>query len=161
MFISKIISTFFYIGLIPFAPGTFGTLAAFFLSHFVYYVCDFDLSRRIFLFLAILSGIIGTISSEIYSRAIKVSDPKQIVIDEVCGYFLALFMAMFFLKNNQNFLIISVFSFVLFRFFDILKPFPISYFDKNLHGGIGIMFDDVLAGIFAGIVSFLLMNKIN
>jgi phosphatidylglycerophosphatase A len=84
-------------------------------------------------------------------------DPKEVVIDEVVGVWIALFFVKFFTPEASDLLTFSL-SFLLFRFFDILKPFPISYLDKNLKNALGVMLDDVLAGIFAGICTVLLIK---
>ena len=89
-------------------------------------------------------------------------DTRQIVIDEVIGQSIPiLFIEYIAYLQTQSFgadLYLYVVSFILFRFFDILKPFPIKYFDKNYKNSFGILFDDVLAGIYTLIVLLLLIK---
>ncbi|MEE9543598.1 MAG: phosphatidylglycerophosphatase A [Thermodesulfobacteriota bacterium] len=77
------------------------------------------------------------------------SDPGKIIIDEILGFTVAFFLLPFTLFN-------VIIIFLLFRFFDILKPFPISYLDKRVKGGKGIVLDDAVAGVFANIVMHLI-----
>ena len=83
----------------------------------------------------------GIISSNIYEKQTNIRDSSIIVIDEVVGQLISM---MFFMHNN--FLVIL--SFFIFRFFDILKPWPASYIDNKIKGGMGVMLDDVIAGIY-------------
>ena len=83
----------------------------------------------------------GIISSNIYEKQTNIKDSSIIVIDEVVGQLISM---MFFMHNN--FLVIL--SFFIFRFFDILKPWPASYIDNKIKGGMGVMLDDVIAGIY-------------
>mgnify|MGYP006139536463 CR=1 FL=1 len=90
----------------------------------------------------VIITVIGTIAAEKTAVLLGKEDPKEVVIDEVAGQGIAL---LFCPLAWQWFLV----AFVLFRFFDILKPWPVGWADKNLHGGIGIMADDLIAGAFA------------
>ena len=144
-FISKLFATFFYVGLIKKAPGTFGTLAGL--------LCIMPLFPTItmyqFQYLIYVIFLLGTIATKIYMDYVKRDDPKEVVIDEVLGIFITLAICKYYIfeiSNNYIFL----FSFLLFRFFDILKPFPISVVDKNMKNALGVMLDDAIAGIFAG-----------
>ena len=126
------------IGFSPVAPGTFGSLAALPL-------CLFISSLRIGPAMILVAALI------ILSTAQK--DPSQVVVDEICGMAIALFALPF-----TPFFVIG--GFALFRLFDILKPFPIHWVDKKVPGGLGIMLDDIIAGMFANgvmrLVIFLL-----
>lgn len=135
----KYIATLGFIGYIPFAPGTFGSLAA----------CALFILIRpsIFHHFAFLLFLIplGIISSHYAEILLKDKDSRHIVIDEFCGYFIAVL----FLPFNALYIIGAFF---LFRFFDILKPFPIKKAEQVFHGGMGIMADDIVAAIFANII---------
>ena len=134
--IANIIATFFYVGLIPIGPGTFGTLAAIPL----FYVLTFT---PLYLYLAITFVIIlisvwaSTIAEEIYGK----HDPGQVVADEVCGYLVTMILVPLTISN-------IFLGFLLFRLFDITKPYPVRKFEK-LPGGWGIVIDDVAAGVYA------------
>ncbi len=124
-------------GLAPKAPGTFGTLAAL----PCYLLCSYlpDLYLGI---LIILMSVIGVYLCGKTAEAVGVDDHPAIVWDEFVGLFITLYL------TELTWLTLLV-GFLLFRFFDILKPWPISVADKKLHGGFGIMLDDILAGIAA------------
>ncbi len=132
------------VGFIPFASGTFGSLAGVF---FGYIINIF--SFNIFYFLIPILFIFGVIGSNIYENKTGKKDSSIIVIDEVVGQLIAMMPII-----NNNFLIIL--SFFIFRLFDIYKPWPASYFDKNIKGGLGVMLDDVVAGIYTAIIVYLL-----
>ena len=128
--------TFFGIGHIPIASGTFGSMAGIILGYIIYLI-EFNL----FYILIPILFILGIISSNIYEKQTNIKDSSIIVIDEVVGQLISM---MFFMHNN--FLVIL--SFFIFRFFDILKPWPASYIDNKIKGGMGVMLDDVIAGIY-------------
>lgn len=123
-------------GLAPKAPGTFGTFAAVPLAIALHLL----LPAWAYVVVALLAGWIGIWLCRVTADALQVHDHPAIVWDEVAGYLLAL-----------SFLPLTwytvVGAFVLFRFFDIIKPGPIGWCDRHLHGGLGIMADDLLAGI--------------
>lgn len=124
-------------GLAPKAPGTAGTLAAvplfLLLQHFSLYTC---------LGVIAISFVVGVYLCAKASKWLNVHDHGGIVWDEFVGLWIALIAV----PAGWPWLILG---FVLFRFFDMLKPWPISLADKHIHGGFGIMFDDVLAGLAA------------
>ena len=89
-------------------------------------------------------------------------DPRQIVIDEVLGQSMPLILLLYLNQNNQLSIQIEIYyiiSFFVFRFFDIFKPFPISYFDKNFKNYFGIIMDDIIAGLYTMVVIYLLSLK--
>ncbi|WP_340681104.1 phosphatidylglycerophosphatase A [Paraglaciecola sp.] len=125
-------------GLASKAPGTFGTLAAVPLV----WICSEYLSFNIYLTLVLLSSLLGIWICGRTADDMQVHDDSSIVWDEVVGMLITMIAVPL---SWQTMLV----GFVLFRFFDIVKPWPISYLDKHVHGGFGIMADDVLAGAFA------------
>jgi phosphatidylglycerophosphatase A len=151
--LAKIISTFFFVGQIKKAPGTFGTIAGILVIFPIFH----QISLYDFQYILYATFVLGTIATHKYIEITKRLDPKEVVIDEVVGVWIALFFVKFFTPEASDLLTFSL-SFLLFRFFDILKPFPISYLDKNLKNALGVMLDDVLAGIFAGICTVLLIK---
>lgn len=140
-----LIAEFFYMGRMPFAPGTWGSLGSFFI-----WVPSVLYSWPLWLKLLILILIffLGIWASRYGIDYYQKEDPKQVVIDEVVGQGIP------FLIISFNFLDISL-AFLAFRFFDILKPWPIKYLEKSFPNAFGIMIDDVVAGIFALLVLFL------
>jgi phosphatidylglycerophosphatase A len=137
--LSILISSFFYLGYSPVAPGTVGTLGAVIL----FYVIS-GFSNLFYLFFIIALIIFSVWVSEIARIRLGDSDPNSIVIDEVCGFLVTMILI------PPNMINIAM-GFLLFRFFDILKPPPIRMSEK-LSGGLGIVADDVLAGIYANIL---------
>ena len=127
-------------GLAKKAPGTFGTLAAV----PIYWLMS-SLPVEMYALIVVLASLFGFWICHVTSRDMGVHDHKAIVWDEFVGYWITLFMVPFSIQW-------AILGFVLFRFFDILKPFPISWVDKNISGGFGIMLDDILAGICSALV---------
>lgn len=127
-------------GLAPFAPGTFGTLAA-----IPVYLLIFSLSPGVYLIITLFCFLIGIYLCGKTSKALGVEDHPAIVWDEIVGYLITMFMV----PAGWLWLVIG---FVLFRLFDILKPWPIRLLDRRIKGGLGIMLDDILAGVFAALV---------
>ena len=139
------VSSFFYVGLFPYAPGTAGSIAAFLLYVFLLRF----LSPLYYLVLCAAILVAGIYFS---GRAAKISgipDPPFAVIDEVMGYLTAMSGVFWMRVSAPQAVLYALYGLLLFRFFDILKPFPISLMDKNIKGGAGIMLDDVAAGIFS------------
>ena len=127
-------------GLSPKAPGTFGTLAAV----PIYWLIQ-DLAWPIYGTWLIVTFALGIYWCDRSSKQLGVHDHGGIVWDEFVGYWITMFLA------PKSWLWMLV-GFVLFRFFDIIKPWPINWLDRKVDGGLGIMIDDVLAGIYAFIV---------
>ena len=128
------------IGFSPFAPGTFGSLVALPLCWSISLV-GVKVALAIVLALVVVSTWISHAAEKIELQ----KDPKQVVVDEICGMAVTLFALPF----TPAFIFAG---FVLFRVLDILKPFPIRWVDKNVPGGLGIMLDDILAGVFANVL---------
>lgn len=124
-------------GLLPKAPGTFGSLAA---VPFCIGLMYMDWYYAVIV--AVITFFIGWYASTVTEKAMGMHDNSSIVIDEFDGMFISV---LFF--PSQWYL--AFLAFILFRIFDVLKPWPISFFDKYVGGGLGIMLDDVIAGIFA------------
>jgi clan AA aspartic protease (TIGR02281 family) len=132
-------------GLAPKAPGTVGTLAAIPL-----YLLIQDLSWGLYLSWILVTFVLGIWWCDQSAKQLGVDDPSGIVWDEFVGFWITLFLA------PQGWWWILI-GFLLFRFFDILKPWPIRWFDNNVKGGLGIMLDDFIAGVFAFISLQLLV----
>ena len=135
--ISQLISTFFYLGKVKYAPGTIASLVTFFIW---YSFMPENILLRLLIFLFI--SIIGFFQSKI-TICYNDKDPQEIVIDEVIGMSLSLL----FLTD----LVIMSIAFILFRVFDILKP-SVIYYSQFYNGAYGIMLDDLLAGLCVSII---------
>lgn len=124
-------------GASPLAPGTMGTLAAVPLV-----VVLSLLPGWVYVLAMLLVFVLGVYVSHVTSHDLKVHDHGGIVIDEIAGFMLTMWLIPMTWVN-------LLLGFVLFRIFDIVKPFPIRWLDKKVAGGFGIMVDDVLAGLYA------------
>jgi phosphatidylglycerophosphatase A len=131
-------------GLAVKAPGTFGTLAAVPIFWLIQ-----DLSWPLYLSWLVITFALGVYWCDRSSKALGVHDHGGIVWDEFVGYWITMFMA-------PKGILWMLVGFVLFRLFDIVKPWPIRWLDRHVEGGFGIMLDDVLAGVFACVVLQLL-----
>ena len=144
------IATLGGLGKIPIAPGTFGSIFAWFvfifLSHYI---------NMIFLTFAV--GIFSVWICEKITKDLVIKDHKSIVIDELVGTWISLLPVLFIADDRHERITYAAIALILFRFFDILKPYPISFFDKEYKNGLGIVLDDVIAGIFSGILSVILI----
>ncbi len=140
----KFFLTVGYSGLFPKAPGTFGSFTSLLLGlALLQYIPD----STLFL-LSILITLIAVKQINIYEEEVKQHDSKEIVIDELAGIWITLSMCKI---NEENMLLMSILAFIFFRLFDIWKPSIIGKIDRDVKGGWGVMGDDILAGIFAGI----------
>ena len=142
---STLLATWFGCGLITPAPGTWGSLGAIPFAIAIFHFAGFIP----FIGAALILTPIAFWATAQYETASGLHDNKQIVIDEVIGQWIALLPVFFFVGISWLYIIIA---FVLFRLFDIQKPWPISYIDKNVEGATGVMLDDIIAGIFAAIL---------
>lgn len=136
-------------GLAPKAPGTFGTLAA-----IPVYIGLAFLPLWLNGLIILAAFFVGIYICGKTSSDLGVHDHSGIVFDEFVGLWIALFG---FTLNS----ITVIAGFLIFRFFDIVKPWPINLLDKNIHGGLGIMIDDVIAGLYTWLVIALGINILN
>ena len=134
-----LIAAWFGAGFIPFAPGTWGSLATLPFAAGAYSLGIIP-SVLSFVFIIILSIPISGAASKILKR----EDPSEVVIDEAAG----IFVTMFLIPVSWSGIIAG---FILFRFFDILKPFPIRLIDRRIKGGAGIVLDDIMAGVYGNV----------
>lgn len=136
-FLIKVAATGFGIGYLPFAPGTFGTILG-------VPLCLLFKEGGPWLYIAFVLAFI--LASIVISGAAEdifcVHDSRRVVIDEIAGYL----VTMVFIPSRLDLFVIG---FIAFRFFDILKPFPVGYIDRRMKGGIGVVLDDVAAGVYA------------
>lgn len=136
-------------GAAPYAPGTFGTLAA-----IPIYLLLMLLPLWAYLVLVVFMTLIGIWLCDVTSKDLGVHDHSGIVWDEFVGYFITMIAA----PVSWVWIVVG---FVLFRFFDIVKPWPIRRVDRHVMGGWGIMLDDILAGVYAGVVLQIAVMIVN
>jgi len=148
-----LLATWWGTGLAPRAPGTVGSLAALpFCCLCLLYLPGWAVAGMTFIVL-----FLGVWAAQQAGEAWGKVDHGAIVIDEVLGQFLALALPFYFLDINAiNFELVLV-GFLLFRLFDVFKPWPVSYFDTHWKSGWGVMMDDVVAGLLAGLGALLIL----
>lgn len=148
---TKLIATFFYVGLLRPAPGTWGSLAALPVAYALYMLGGVPL----FLIATVAVFVLGWWATARETEGKDDKDPSEIVIDEVAGQWIALAPALIGADMNGADVLALwpgwVTAFLAFRLFDIWKPGPVGWADRR-GGPMGVMLDDVIAGIFAGIV---------
>ena len=141
----KLCLTFFGFGLLPKAPGTWGSVAGAVAAYFVLYV----FSATTLLLASILLFLVSISVIDDFEKKVNSHDESFIVIDEVAGVWLAIAISGATISQ-------LVLSLVLFRVLDIKKPSIIGRIDRNVKGGLGVMGDDMVAGFFAGIISAMI-----
>lgn len=154
--LNRLFITFFYSGLFPKAPGTAGSFLALI---FGILILNFFPIETLFM-LTILITIIGIFEINRYEKKTDTHDDKSIVIDEVSGMWITLIITYSVsIEMSFNFanMIGYILAFVTFRFFDIWKPSTIGKIDREVKGGLGVMGDDILAGIAGGFLSILIL----
>ncbi len=140
---ASLLATWFGSGLLPKAPGTWGSLAA-----LPFAIVIAALAGPWGLLAAVLAATVaGLWAADVYAARSGADDPPRVVIDEVAGQWLALVPVALDLR-------LYAVAFLAFRFFDIVKVWPADWLDRNLKGGWGIMLDDLAAGIYAGALAF-------
>tara|TARA_Y100000992_G_C21103635_1_gene413855 strand:- start:242 stop:718 length:477 start_codon:yes stop_codon:yes gene_type:complete len=149
--LSKFIATFFYVGFLRPAPGTWGSIAGIISAYTFLQITNF----LAFCFLLIFSILIGFWTTKKYiEQNPEKSDPSEVVIDEVIGQWIAILPVGYIFQleqaNTENLWIFWLWAFVSFRFFDIVKLGLVGWADK-LGGALGVILDDILAGIAAAI----------
>ena len=152
----KFFLTLGYSGLSPKAPGTVGSLVALVLGVFLLQYIHIS---TLFL-LALLISVVSVKQINIYEKEVGTHDGAEIVIDELAGMWIALAIAN---ATSDNYIIAGL-AFVYFRLFDIYKPSLIGKIDRDVKGGWGVMGDDMLAGLFAGLcttMTYFLLLKYN
>ncbi|MFQ5994020.1 MAG: phosphatidylglycerophosphatase A [Acidiferrobacterales bacterium] len=142
-----IIAFGFGAGAVPYAPGTVGTLVAIPIYGLMTTLTPMWYAVTVFLFFTA-----GIWICEHAQRALQVYDHPAIVWDEIVGYLITMFLITMFLAPSGW--VWAILGFVLFRFFDIFKPFPIGALERRIRGGLGTMLDDALAGIYASLALY-------
>lgn len=166
---ASLVSTVFGVGKIPFAPGTWGSLVG--VLYFVYEIkaidelgkaLQYDFSYYLSIIDAVFGFLVGWWAAAIYDKKTKSHDSSEIVVDEVVGQFITCLIAFLAIggqypENQALFLLVC---FATFRLFDIVKKGPVGWVDRNVKGGLGVMLDDIVAGVMAGITSTLIFYLI-
>jgi phosphatidylglycerophosphatase A len=139
--------TFFYLGNLPKAPGTFGSIGGLLSGLGILNI----MPPSTLFSLAVALSVVAVVEIDKYEKITKTHDSSKIVIDEVAGMWFAMSLV-------PNDIWIMILVFVLFRAYDIFKPSFIGRVDRDVKGGLGVMLDDVLAGFMAGFTALLILN---
>jgi phosphatidylglycerophosphatase A len=141
--------TMFGLGKIRFMPGTFGSLAT---TIFLFYLFhSLNISSNIILIGWIIIFIYSFYAVSTHTQDSKNKDPGEIIIDEFLGQSIPIYLYEIShgtTKENSEAIIYYVLFFLLFRYFDIMKPFPVNFFDKNFKNSFGVIMDDICAGLY-------------
>ena len=159
--INILISTFFGNGYISKIPGTFTSLSTLIILYIFFEVLQFNNLNYILILYSIVFfySFYAVMDSE---TEFDNKDPRQIVIDEVLGQAMPLILIVYLSSKNLINIPVEIYyllSFILFRFFDILKPFPVNYFDKKHKNFFGIIMDDIMAGLYTMLIIYLVSFK--
>ena len=150
--------TIFGIGTFRYAPGT---IASFITTIFLFSSFHvLNLSDNIILISLIVVFFFSFYAVAIYIKDVSNKDPKEVVIDEVIGQSIPIYLyeaAHGLNKDWHEAILFYVYIFILFRFFDIKKPFPVNYFDKNFKSSFGVIIDDVIAGLYVVLTLIIFM----
>jgi phosphatidylglycerophosphatase A len=150
--------TLFGIGKIKIIPGTFASLATALFLFFLFHILN--VSPNIVFFLIIIIFFISFYAVNIFIKDLTNKDPKEVVIDEFIGQSIPICLyeiAHEGPKETDQVLTSYFIMFILFRIFDIVKPYPVSYYDKNFKNSFGVVMDDVCAGLYVVAVLVLYM----
>ena len=156
--INLLLSTFFGYGYLTKIPGTVASAVTTIFIYIAYEILGYtDLKFSIIFFILLFFYSFYAVKDS--ETEFKNKDPRQIVIDEVLGQAMPLIFLLYLNQNNlinTSIEIYYILSFVFFRFFDILKPFPVNYFDKKHKNFFGIIMDDIMAGLYSMILIYLI-----
>ena len=150
--------TCFGIGSFRFAPGTVASLATTIFLFSLFHVIN--LSNNIILITLLLIFIYSFYAVSEYIKDNENKDPKEVVIDEFIGQSIPIYLYEIShqtIKGSQESALFYLYIFILFRYFDIKKPFPVSFFDKKFKNCFGVIFDDVVAGLYVVVTLILFM----
>ena len=154
--------TMFGLGKVPIIPGTFGSLATVIILYIFFHVLDLS-SNTIFIgLIVILIYSFSAVATHIEDNENK--DPKEVIIDEFIGQSIPIYMYEISHGTEKSFdqaIIFYGVCFILFRFFDIAKPFPVSFFDKNYKNSFGVIMDDICAGLYVvlSLICFMVLSN--
>ena len=154
--------TMFGLGKVPKIPGTFGSLATIIILYVLFHILN--LSSNLILIGFLIIFIFSFIAVATHIKDSENKDPKEVVIDEFIGQFIPIYLyeiSHVTEKSADEDIIFYSVCFVLFRFFDIVKPFPVSYFDKNFKNSFGGIMDDVCAGFYVvlSLICFMVLSS--
>ena len=154
--------TMFGIGKVPIIPGTFGSLATIIILYLFFHI--FNLSSNLILILLIVIFFLSFSAVAHHIKDNENKDPKEVIIDEFIGQSIPIYLYEISHgteKSPNEALIFYVICFVLFRFFDIAKPFPVNFFDNKFKNSFGVIMDDICAGFYVvlSLICFMIFKN--
>ena len=154
--------TMFGLGKIGIIPGTFGSLATIIILYFLFH--GLDISSNLILIGLIVIFIYSFLAVENYIKKSENKDPGEIIIDEFIGQSIPIYLYEIShgtTKESEEAMIYYIVFFFLFRYFDIMKPFPVNFFDKNFKNSFGVIMDDICAGFYVvlTLVCFMIIKS--
>ena len=160
--LNTLLVTMFGLGKIKIIPGTFGSLATVIILYFLFHIVN--ISSSIILIGIIIIFIYSFPAIKNHTKDSKNKDPGEIIIDEFIGQSIPIYLYEISHGTNKDpneALIFYAVCFVLFRYFDIMKPFPVSYFDKKHKNSFGVIMDDVCAGLYVvlSLICFMVLKS--
>ena len=156
--INYLFVTCFGIGSLRFAPGTIASLVTTTFLFSLFHVMQ--LSRATILLILLIVFVYSFYAVSEYIKFNKNKDPKEVVIDEFIGQSIPIYLYEIShgtIKESQEAILFYLYIFILFRYFDIKKPFPVSYFDRNFKNSFGVILDDVVAGLYVVLTLIIFM----
>ncbi len=160
--INTLFVTMFGLGKVPKIPGTFGSLATVIILYIFFHT--FNLSSNLVLIFLVVVFILSFPAVAHHIKDNENKDPREVIIDEFIGQSIPIYLYEISHgteKLPDEALIFYGICFVLFRFFDIAKPFPVSFFDKNFKNSFGVIMDDVIAGFYVvlSLICFMVLSS--
>jgi phosphatidylglycerophosphatase A len=154
--------TMFGLGKIRFIPGTIGSLATTVIFYYLFHIINISPNLIFFGLIIIFIYSFYAVSSHIENS--KNKDPSEIIIDEFLGQSIPIYLYEIShgtIKDSDEAIIFYTLFFILFRYFDIMKPFPVSFFDKNFKNSFGVIMDDICAGFYVvlTLVCFMILKS--
>ena len=154
--------TMFGLGKVSKIPGTLGSLATVIVLYFFFHILDIPSNIILIGLVIIFIYSFSAIAAHIKDNENK--DPKEVIIDEFIGQSIPIYLYEIshgIEKSSDKAIIIYGICFILFRFFDIAKPFPVSFFDRNYKNSFGVIMDDVCAGLYVvlSIICFMVLSN--
>jgi phosphatidylglycerophosphatase A len=159
---NSLLVTMFGLGKIKYMPGTFGSLATTIILYYLFHILDVSSNFILIGLIIIFIYSFYAVSSHIENNENK--DPGEIIIDEFLGQSIPIYLYEIshgVTKNDDDAIIYYLLFFILFRYFDIMKPFPVSFFDKNFKNSFGVIMDDIFAGFYVvlSLVCFMIIKS--
>ena len=161
-FFNSLFVTMFGLGKIKFIPGTFGSLATIIILYYFFHIVNISPNIILGFLMIIFIYSFYAVSSHIENNENK--DPGEIIIDEFIGQSIPIYLYEISHgteKTSNEAIIFYGICFILFRYFDIMKPFPVSFFDRNFKNSFGVIMDDVCAGLYVvlSLICFIILKS--